>query len=412
MRVLVCASWGGWKGQGAGVPQFARLRSRSACCAERNQRHGLAAFLRRAAGPAAARPLPRGLACAWPAAAIQQRARCIAAPALAALRCIARINGRRAPPLRSPPAELPPSLSRSPPGPLSALPSVCSPSCATLLCQGRRAAPAVFVATRLLRLWRRDSGPQAPLETHVRFSITQWRQETPCRWPRWCGRCSLLFAAQRCCAGPRRRGGGTACCPKSPRRQWPRGCQVRAWAGGPGLAAAPGPLGWRFALGAARVGARLGVFGCRAAGIANPPPPTTSHPAPACHPRPPPGHLPAILSHRAPLLLAAWAERCGPIMRLRVGVKPMLIVSDPAESTKLLRRGDSYLPKARAIVSGRRARGAAAGLCRQRQRCLACWRADRLRAAGEGQRTADPLVHPALGARPACLQPQLATHSY
>ncbi|GBF98675.1 cytochrome P450 [Raphidocelis subcapitata] len=65
------------------------------------------------------------------------------------------------------------------------------------------------------------------------------------------------------------------------------------------------------------------------------------------------GHLPAILSPRAPFYLAEWAEACGPVTRLRMAVatKPLLVVSDPAEAAKVLRRGPSYLPKSRALYA-------------------------------------------------------------
>jgi hypothetical protein len=64
--------------------------------------------------------------------------------------------------------------------------------------------------------------------------------------------------------------------------------------------------------------------------------------------RPPcaPGHLPAILSSKAPLILADWAAGAGPVMRLRVAADPLLVVTDPAEAGRLLRRGPGYLPKA------------------------------------------------------------------
>lgn len=64
-----------------------------------------------------------------------------------------------------------------------------------------------------------------------------------------------------------------------------------------------------------------------------------------------PGHLPALLSSRAPLILADWAAACGPVMRLRLLNSPVVIVSDPVEGAKLLKKGPSYLPKARQLYA-------------------------------------------------------------
>jgi hypothetical protein len=78
-----------------------------------------------------------------------------------------------------------------------------------------------------------------------------------------------------------------------------------------------------------------------------PAPPRALHP-PCCHTHrgARPGHLPAILSSKAPLILADWAVECGPVARLRVGLDPLLLLTDPSEAARLLRRGPAYLPKA------------------------------------------------------------------
>jgi cytochrome P450 len=73
--------------------------------------------------------------------------------------------------------------------------------------------------------------------------------------------------------------------------------------------------------------------------------------APPARLRPPAGHIPALLSPRAPFVFAEWAEACGPVTRLRMGATPLLLVSDPAEAAKLLRRGASYIPKSREIYA-------------------------------------------------------------
>jgi cytochrome P450 len=81
--------------------------------------------------------------------------------------------------------------------------------------------------------------------------------------------------------------------------------------------------------------------------IAAPPQPLQPQPLPPN----PAGHLAALLSSRAPLIMAEWAEACGPVMRMRLGPDAVVIVSDPALTTKLLRRGPEYLPKARQIYA-------------------------------------------------------------
>lgn len=72
------------------------------------------------------------------------------------------------------------------------------------------------------------------------------------------------------------------------------------------------------------------------------------------------GHVGAILSERAPFILGDWAEHYGPVMLLRVLHQHMVVVSDPAESSKILRRsskpaaaggGGGYVPKARAVYA-------------------------------------------------------------
>jgi hypothetical protein len=61
------------------------------------------------------------------------------------------------------------------------------------------------------------------------------------------------------------------------------------------------------------------------------------------------GHLPAILSDRAPILLAKWAAERGPLMRLRLITAPMVVLTDPEAAARILRRGPDYLPKSRAM---------------------------------------------------------------
>ncbi|KAI8464971.1 MAG: cytochrome P450 [Monoraphidium minutum] len=63
------------------------------------------------------------------------------------------------------------------------------------------------------------------------------------------------------------------------------------------------------------------------------------------------GHLPAILSDRAPLILAEWAAAHGPLVRLRVLGTPMVLLSDPGEAARVLRRGPEYIPKARQLYA-------------------------------------------------------------
>lgn len=63
------------------------------------------------------------------------------------------------------------------------------------------------------------------------------------------------------------------------------------------------------------------------------------------------GHLPAILSDRAPIILAEWAAALGPLVRLRLLGTPMVLLADPSEAGKVLRRGPSYIPKARQLYA-------------------------------------------------------------
>lgn len=74
---------------------------------------------------------------------------------------------------------------------------------------------------------------------------------------------------------------------------------------------------------------------------ATPAAPSTTHP----------GHLSALTSPKTPFILSTWASSCGSIMRLRLISTPLVVVTDPAAASQLLKRGPTYLPKPRSVYS-------------------------------------------------------------
>ena len=61
------------------------------------------------------------------------------------------------------------------------------------------------------------------------------------------------------------------------------------------------------------------------------------------------GHTSVLVSDKAPLILAEYANKFGALVRLRLPHASCVILSDLAEASRLLRRGPDYLPKSRKL---------------------------------------------------------------